>query len=296
MTDGNTTEPQTRLIIGCGYLGRRVAARWLARGDSVYALTRSESNSRELHSLGIRPIVGDVTRPDSLTNLPQVDTVLHAVGFDRNAGPSKREVYVNGLQNVLPAVADRCHRFLYVSSTSVYGQENGERVDESSPCAPTTESGEICRAAEQLVEALEGDSLGIVLRLAGIYGPDRLLSRIEAIRDGLALPGPRDAWLNLIHVDDAALVVEHVAAQEMPDRLLLVSDDEPIRRHHYYETLAKNLHAPVPQFDDNSIARHTRGLNKRCDNSRLRQAGIELQFPSFETGLEHALASAQRAN
>jgi nucleoside-diphosphate-sugar epimerase len=288
--NSESAKPRTRLIIGCGYVGRRVAQRWLDEGDDVFALTRSESNSRELATLGVRPLVGDVTIPQSLSNLPEVETVLYAVGFDRNAGPTKREVYVDGLKNVLDVLAGRFQRFIYVSSTSVYGQCTGEIVDEKSPCQPTTESGQICRAAEELVEATARHSSTVILRLAGIYGPQRLLSRMESIRDGLALPGPKDAWLNLIHVDDAALAIDRIAAMTSPPNLLLVSDDEPIRREQYYATLADCMNAPEPQFDETAIARHTKGLNKRCDNSQLKATGVKLQFPTIKTGVRHAVA------
>ena len=289
--DQSSSSATQRLIIGCGYLGRRVARRWVEQGDTVYALTRSASNAEQLKSLGVEPILGDVTQLDSLSSLPAVETVLHAVGFDRTAQPTKREVYVEGLQNVLSVMADRCQRFLYVSSTSVYGQQDEEVVDESSSCEPTTESGQICRAAEQLVESTT-DTTGMILRLSGIYGPDRLLSRVEAIQAGLSLPGPKDAWLNLIHVDDAAAVVCYMAEQadeSTSEKLLLVTDNEPIRRHQYYETLAAGLNAPIPQFDEHATARHTRGKSKRCDNGRLRRLGIELDYPTFEAGIRHAL-------
>jgi nucleoside-diphosphate-sugar epimerase len=161
-----------RLIIGCGYLGRRVAQRWLDAGDMVFALTRSIDNAQVLSKLGIEPLMGDVTRADSLNTLPESDTVLHAVGFDRSAVPSKREVYVDGLRNVLDQLTGRCGRFLHISSTSVYGQEDGEQVDEESPCQPQHESGQICLDAEQLVSeaATHGDlPTATILRLSGIY-------------------------------------------------------------------------------------------------------------------------------
>src|SRR5690349_19503250 len=96
--------PLTRLIIGCGYLGRRVARRWVAHGDRVFALTRSESNAAELRALGVVPVLGDVLGPASLQSLPVADMLLCAVGLDRKSGRSQREVYVDGLQNVLSAL------------------------------------------------------------------------------------------------------------------------------------------------------------------------------------------------
>src|SRR5688572_816560 len=87
------------LIVGCGYLGRRVASRWLASGRRVAALTRR--NASALAALGIEPVVGDVLEPATLRDLPTAATVLYAVGMDRTVGKSMREVYVEGLRHVL---------------------------------------------------------------------------------------------------------------------------------------------------------------------------------------------------
>ncbi len=286
-----------RLIIGCGYLGRRVAARWIASGDDVFALTRSEENAETLRESGVSPVLGDVTDSASLGSLPKCDTVLHAVGFDRSASASKREVYVDGLSNVLDHVANRCARFIQISSTSVYGQQDGEWVDETSPAESKTESGEICIAAERLVldqfsnGAASGQ--GTVLRLSGIYGPDRLLSRIDALKNAQPLPGPEGGWLNLIHVDDAADVVVACAESDRLESVYLVSDDRPILRDEYYRLLAKLVGAPEPIFDPDAVARHSRGVNKRCRNRRLRKdLGVQLRYPDIGSGLVHAVGSS----
>src|SRR5262245_13835759 len=128
-----------KLIIGCGYVGRRVARCWVARGDTVFALTRSDDRARELHDRGIEPIVGEVTDAATLAALPEAAVLLYAIGLDRAAGNSQREVYVGGLGNVLERVTGKVGRFLYLSSTSVYGQDEGEWVDESSECHPASE-------------------------------------------------------------------------------------------------------------------------------------------------------------
>lgn len=283
-----------RLIIGCGYLGRRVARRWIANGDDVFALTRSEQNAETLRALGVLPILGDTTEAASLQSLPECDTVLHAVGFDRSAEASKREVYVDGLSNVLDRMAGHCGRFIHVSSTSVYGQQEGEWVDENSACDAETESGDICRAAEKLVlDRFSNDDVtarGTVLRLSGIYGPERLLSRIDALKNAQPLPGPENGWLNLIHVDDAAQVVTTCADSETPAAVCLVSDDRPVLRGDYYRLLANLVGAPEPVFDPAAVARHSRGINKRCRNARLREGlGVALSYPDIETGLAHAV-------
>src|SRR5438552_10621165 len=91
---------ERKLVIGCGYVGRRVARRWIAQGDAVFALTRSIEHAGQLKELGIEPIVGDVTDAAALSGLPPVDTLLYAVGLDRDSGKSQRDVYVGGLANV----------------------------------------------------------------------------------------------------------------------------------------------------------------------------------------------------
>ena len=287
-----------KLVVGCGYLGRRVARAWVSAGDDVYALTRSESRGSDFRTEGIQPVIGDVTRSDTLDALPEVDTVLYAVGFDRNAGHSMREVYVDGLRNVLDRVAASTGRFLYISSTSVYGQSAGEWVDEDSPCDPTRPNGVICLEAEGLVRAAFPSSAGDhpgecsanVLRLAGIYGPDRLLRRIVSVKAGEPVSGNPDAWLNLIHVDDAVRSVLACAAEAPQGRTYLVCDDEPLTRSTYYKTLAELLDAPPPSFETtDEMAR-----NKRCRNSRLRtELSVSLEFPAARAGLRHALGLAE---
>src|SRR5262245_51655261 len=88
--------PGEALIIGCGYRGRRVASAWCDQGRTIYVLTRSRAE--ELQRAGLSPIVGDVTEPASLKALPRVETVLYAVGRDRSAGHSMRDVFVDGLR------------------------------------------------------------------------------------------------------------------------------------------------------------------------------------------------------
>jgi nucleoside-diphosphate-sugar epimerase len=287
-----------RLIVGCGYLGRRVAALWHAAGDEVFALTRSEQNAAVLRKQGLTPILGDVTDASTLLAFPECDTVLHAVGFDRSATASKREVYVDGLASVLDRMASRCDRFIHISSTSVYGQQAGEWVDEESVCESKTESGEICIAAEQLVlDRLTNNSStdsstgkGTVLRLSGIYGADRLLARIDALKNGQPLPGPEAGWLNLIHVDDAAHIVVTCAESTNPASVYLVSDDRPVLRGDYYRLLARLVGAPEPTFDPGAVARHSRGINKRCRNRKLREElGVTLRFPDIDSGLADAV-------
>src|SRR5262245_12061732 len=163
-----------QLIVGCGYLGRRVAALGSAAGNRVFATTRSDRRAAELRGQGIVPLVCDVLAPQSLKVLPAVDTVVYSVGFDRAAGAPLRQVYVTGLGNVL-AVLPEPRRLVYVSSTGVYGQCQGEDVDEDAATEPQEESGRAVLEAEHLLRQQLPQA--VRLRFAGIYGPGRLLRR-----------------------------------------------------------------------------------------------------------------------
>lgn len=274
------TDPDC-LIIGCGYLGRRAAARWTATGRTVAALTRR--NADTLRNLGVTPVVGDVLDPTSLRALPAAGTVLYAVGMDRASGRSMREVYLDGLRHVLDTLPTP-RRFVYVSSTGVYGQTDGSWVDETSVTEPAEESGRIGLDAERLLR--EKLPAAIVLRFAGIYGPDRLL-RKQPLLKCEPLVGDPEKWLNLIHVDDGADAVLAAEAHAAPGETYTVADDEPVRRRDFYTLLAELLHAPPARFEP----RDEPGAANRRVSNRTARARLNWvpRFPSYRAGLPAAV-------
>ncbi|QEL15764.1 SDR family oxidoreductase [Limnoglobus roseus] len=270
------------LVIGCGYLGRRVATAWRAAGRRVTALTRHRAD--ELARDGFEPIVGDVLDPASLSRLPPAGAILYAVGFDRESGRSMREVYVEGLANALQAV--RCNGpFLFVSSTSVYGHTRGEWVTEDSPTEPLESSGRVVLEAEQTARRLRPDA--IILRFAGIYGPNRVLRR-QALIKGEPLIGDADKWLNLIHVDDGVSAVLAAEQHGRPGELYQIADDEPVRRRDFYTLSAQLLGSPPAAFQPSPTPAVE--ANRRVSNAKAR---AELEFaprhPSYREGLRASL-------
>jgi len=272
-----------RLIFGCGYLGQRVASLWLGRGDRVTALTRR--NADNLRDCGIEAITGNVLDPTSLPELPAASTVLYAIGLDRAGGKSMREVYVTGLRHVLDTLP-ACVRFIYISSTSVYGQTDGSWVTEESVTQPTEESGKIILEAEQLLRALRPDA--IVLRFAGIYGPDRLL-RKQAILKGESLVGDAEKWLNLIHVADGASAILAAESHGTPGTTYNVADGTPVARRDFYAQLAELLHAPPAQFAQQA---EPGAANRRIDAAKFRSLGWSPTFTSYREGLTAAVAES----
>ncbi len=267
-----------KLLLGCGYLGRRIAARWRAAGHHVFATTRGRAE--ELRALGVEPVLCDVMDRPSLRALPVVEEVAYAVGFDRGAGRSLREAYVEGLRNVLEVVTGwLAPRFVYVGSTGVYGQTSGEEVDESAATEPEEEAGRVALDAERLLrERLPG---ALVLRFAGIYGPGRLI-RAQALRAGEPIAGDEEKWLNLIHVEDGAEAVLAALERGREGATYNVSDGRPVRRRDFYGKLAELLGAAPPRF----MAAEGDRANRRVVNRRMREElGVRLRYPNYEEGL-----------
>jgi nucleoside-diphosphate-sugar epimerase len=308
-----------KLIFGCGYLGMRVARLWRDSGDQVFAVTRSAERAEQLAAEGLVPIVADVTA-ESQIQVPQgVRTVLWAVGFSNAptsgrgelpfslpvpntlttgqgfAGGTIHDVYVGGLDKALRSLPPTIQRFIYISSTGVYGQVTGSEVDETSPCQPTREGGQACLAAEELLRTSPLANKTVILRLAGIYGPDRI-PRSKDLLAGTPIDAPSDGWLNLIHVEDAARIVllaEHIVD---PPKLYVVSDGHPVIRGDYYRELARLLGAPPPRFVDppaDSPAAGRATSDKRVNPRRLfADLSPALLYPSYREGLK-ALTSGQ---
>ena len=280
-------------ILGCGYLGFRAAQRWHARGDRVTPLTRSLERAKQLADASLNPFVGDLMDSDCLAQLPPADLVLYAVSYDRSAPYDRHALIVSGLERALGILVQKTSRLLFISTSSVHGESDGQWVDESTPLHPATEAGQMAAQAEELVKQSPLDT--IILRLTGLYGPGRLLRRVEQFEKGEPIAGPPEAWLNLIHVEDAARAVEsagdRLLAQTRVPRIhssttFLISDDKPVRRSDYYEMLATAAGAPAPIFAPHEPGSRITGLGKRCRNLKAKQElSLEWQYPEVTTDL-----------
>ncbi|MGI8979412.1 MAG: SDR family oxidoreductase [Pirellulaceae bacterium] len=292
-----------KLIVGCGYLGSRVARLWRAAGEQVCVLTRSADKAQELSREGISAVVMDINDlpVHSASQFPAegFSTVLYSVGYDRKSPQPIEQVYAGGLASllnskVLNSAGGQSCRWIYISSTGVYGAATGEFVDEETPPQPTREGGKASLAAEQVLQAHPHGSRGIILRLAGIYGPGRL-PRVADLQAGRPIDAPAEGWLNLVHVDDAARIVLLADQRAEVPNLYCVSDGSPVLRADYYRELARLLAAPEPQFvppDTNSPAALRAGSDKRILPAKLfRELAPKLLYPSYRDGLKAIIES-----
>jgi nucleoside-diphosphate-sugar epimerase len=271
------------LIAGCGDLGTELGLRLSAAGHRVVGLRR-RADLLPAPLVGLR---GDL-RGDPPPLPDDVGFVVHAATADRRTEEAYRATYLDGLTNVLDAL-DRAGaspaRVLLVSSTAVYGVDDGSEVDETTPARPSTATGEVLLLAEQtLRERVPG---AVVLRLGGIYGPGRT-RLIDQVRDRTAVVPDPPVHTNRIHRDDAAAACQHLLT-EVPDPapVYLGVDHEPAERGEVLRFLAHQLGLPDPPTGPET---RSRGGDRRCRNTALLSTGFRFTYPTFREGYRAVLA------
>jgi nucleoside-diphosphate-sugar epimerase len=282
------------LIVGCGFLGRRVARILVARGERVYGTTRSREKFAELNRIGIEPILADLVQESTLADLPAADRVLCSAGYDRASRVPMRAVYIDGFRSLLNNLHRHTKSIVYASSTGVYGQNDGSTVNEDSPTEPARESGVLCLEAETIARnfGTQTNRRVVILRYAGLYGPGRIIRKESLIR-GEPIVGDPDRTLNVIHVEDAAAAAIAAFDSDSANGVYLACDDRPVRRFEYYELAARLLGAPEPRFiapaaDSRESSREE--TNKRVSNRKLRSELVfELKYPDIGSGLGAAI-------
>ncbi len=129
----------------------------------------------------------------------------------------------------------------------------------------------------------------MILRLSGLYGPGRIIRR-EALERGEPIAADPEAYLNMIHVDDAAAAAVAALDRGESGRVYLASDDRPVTRREFYGLAAEALGAPAPRFDPPAAGAGREGSHKRVANRRLRaELGVALAYPDVTTGLPAAI-------
>ena len=260
------------LIAGCGDLGIRLAQRLRGSDWAVQGLRRKI----ERLPPWLSSVAADLSRPDTLRALARerYEAVIYQATPGRRDPDAYRQAYVRGLANLLAVI--KTDRFIFVSSTAVYGQDAGEWVDEDSATDPTAFNGRVLLEAEALARAVGG----VVVRFSGIYGPGReaLLSRLRSGQSTCREAPPQ--WTNRIHADDCAGVLAHLLALPEPAPVYCATDCEPATRCDVLDWLANRLALPNPPRD----ASLANGQGKRVDNRLLKASGYDFLFPDFRSG------------
>ncbi|MGA2280576.1 MAG: SDR family oxidoreductase [Verrucomicrobiota bacterium] len=301
------------LIVGCGYVGLPLGVELIRLGHEVSGLRRNASAEGELKAAGIQPLFGDVTKPETLAALPQnFDWVVNCVAAGGGAD-EYRQVYLQGTRNLIEWLTPNPpKKFVYTSSTSVYGQTDGSQVKESSPTEPFVETAKVLLETEKalLAAVVERKFPAVILRVAGIYGPDRGHWFKQFLRNEARMEGDGSRFLNMIHRDDLIGCIIAALKNGRPGEIYNAADDEPVSQLHFFQWLAQALDRSLPPSEPAAVAlarsgaprknpdeNRKRGVtNKRVLNCKLKmELGYRFKYPNFRKGYSAELLRLDRA-
>ena len=280
------------LIVGCGYVGIPLGAELVRLGHEVFGVRRDPAAVPLLTAAGIQPVLVDISQTAALQKLPErPDWVVHCAAASPPGGVEEyRRVYLEGTRNLLQHLAATPPRkFVYTSSTSVYGQDDGLPVKETSPTVSVTATSEVLLAAEQLLrEAFQLTNCpSVILRVAGIYGPERGHLFLQYLKNQARIAGQGERFINMIHRDDLVGIMVAALKNGRGGEVYNVVDDEPVAQIHFLRWLSETLGKWMPPYAEGpEDPGRKRGLtNKKVQNRKLKmEIGYQFKYPNFRKG------------
>jgi len=287
------------LIVGAGDVARRALPALAARYDAL-ALVRSDDACPALEALGARVAVGDLDRPETLAPLAGgADAVLHLAPPDA-AGPA--DMRTRNLIAALSGAAMVPRRVVDISTSGVYGDCAGARVDESRPVNPATDRAGR-RVDAELAITEWGDRAGVkvtILRVPGIYAADRL--PVERLKRGTpVLRAEDDVYTNHIHADDLAAICVRALDPDAPPGIYNAADDSELKMGEWFDLVADRFGLPRPPRVSRAEAGRVMSPlllsfmseSRRLVNRRMKEAlGIRLRYPTVFDGVPRPVAAS----
>jgi nucleoside-diphosphate-sugar epimerase len=307
-TNKKRAAKQTLLIVGCGDIALRAAALLRAR-YRLLGLCRRSENLALLRSHGIIPVAGDLDRRQSLGKLAGIShAVLHlapppAHGKQDTRTANLLAALMARRRPAAPANAKAAmlpHQLVYISTSGVYGDCNGARIEETRQTNPQT--GRALRRADAERRLRDwGRRNGVkiaIFRVPGIYACDRI--PLERVRAGTpALLPEVDSYTNHIHADDLARILAAALHCALPGRVYHACDDSELKMGEYFDLIADKFGLPHPPRVTRAEAEEclSPGLlsflreSRRLENRRMkRELHVNLRYPTVEEGIAECAA------
>ncbi|MDB6030303.1 MAG: NAD-dependent epimerase/dehydratase [Verrucomicrobiales bacterium] len=279
------------LIVGCGYVGLPLGTELVRQGHEVFGLRRSAEGSETLVAAGIKPLTGDITQPSDLQSLPgPFEWVVNTVSSTKGGAEEYKEVYLQGTRNLVDWLAgSSIQKYVYTSSTSVYGQTDNSQVKESSSTEPKSQTSQVLVETERfLLDAFQARRFPtIILRAAGIYGPDRGHLFLQYLKNEARIAGKGERIINMIHRDDLVGMIIAALKNGRAGEVYNAVDDEPVTQIHFFRWLSETLGKHMPPFaTEEENSQRKRGLtNKKVSNRKVKmELGYAFQYPTFRQG------------
>ncbi|HJV65717.1 MAG TPA: NAD-dependent epimerase/dehydratase family protein [Geomonas sp.] len=276
------------LIIGCGAIGRRVAALALAEGETVSTFNRGEAGIA-----GTSHFTGNLDDAATLKTLPTRGARIIYLAPPPGGGIEETRVR-NFCSSTMPG--EEPEKIVYISTTAVYGDCGGAVVTEQTEPNPSSSRGKRRLHGEQLFSAW-GKEHGVpvvILRVTAIYAADRL--PVMQLRSGQPVLRQEESHpTNRIHADDLSRICLAALAKGKDGDIFNVSDGSPSTMTDYFNAAADKLGLPRPAQVTMEEARRVMtplmisyfSESRVVDNSKmLAELGIELLYPDLEAGLK----------
>lgn len=272
-------------ILGCGYVGSAVADFWQDRGHDVTGTTTSRERVAELAGIVSKVVI--MTGDD----LPAINSLLEGqatlvvsvapTGLQSSTEATYADTYITTAQNLVAAIAQapNVKQIIYLSSCSVYGDRQGAWVDETTHIDPLEHNSQVLHQSEQIImQAANGNQKVCVLRLGGIYGPDRELVGMFGGMAGMTMPGAGDRFINWIHRDDIVGAIEFARLNELEGIYNLV-DDSQLTIKEQVKRVCSAYGLPPVQWDTSKLSIQRKSL--QVSNQKLKAAGYDLIHPQL---------------
>ena len=284
------------LIAGCGYIGHRLAVLLLAQGYHVTGLVRTPASADQLQASGVQALRIDLDAAAQCAGLVAgYETVFYLAPPPSQGNTDTRiETFLRSIDpGFLP------QRFVYISTSAVYGDCQGEWITEDHALNPTSARGHRRLDAEKRLQAWSQQQgvEWIILRVPGIYGPGRL--PLERLRMGTpVLREAESPYTNRIHADDLAGICLAAMHSAKNNTIYNVSDGHPSNMTDYFFRIADAAGLARPPTVTRAQAEEllSPGMlsflqdSRRLDNGKmLRELGVELQYPDLDAGLKDCL-------
>ena len=283
------------LIVGVGDVARRALPALVARYDTL-AMVRAVGSAAPT---GVRLAIGDLDHPETLAPFAgAAELVLHRAPPDETgAGDARTRNLITALSGapMLP------RRLVYISTSGVYGDCGGARVDESRAVNPGTPRAARRVDAERAVTEW-GAAAGVqttILRVPGIYAADRL--PVERVKRGTpVLRAEDDVYTNHVHADDLATICVRALEPDAPPGIYNVADDSELKMGEWFDLVADRFGlARPPRVSRAEAARVIAPMllsfmseSRRLVNRRLKEAlGIRLRYPTVFEGVPRGAAA-----
>ncbi|MGP1382111.1 MAG: SDR family oxidoreductase [Thainema sp.] len=267
------------IILGCGYVGKAMAQHWKADGITVTATTTTPERLPELEAQVDQAVLWQGDDLEKLRSLLQhQDTVLLSVGAPRGDAEAYEATYLKTAQTLVQALENTTtvQQVIYTGSYAVYGDQQGNWVDESTPVNPANRNGEILVETEQiLLSAATPQRSVCVFRLGGICGPGREIVNIFRRAAGSVRPGDGQDASNWIHLDDIVGAIAFARTHQLNGIYNLVHD-VPLKTGELLDRVFTQYNLPPATWDASQPNR--RPYNAKVSNQKLRQAGYTFHY------------------